>query len=247
MVNSITDILNELQNISFEDAKSIGHWCDKLVAFYKSNERHSYSEITKYIIDGGGIDYIESIIPVLETLKNSPSIDADIKKKIGKLIDHLNLEVIRIRYINDLIVDKSSQVFINLNNDTIELVENAVGQLEEKNNNIGKSLEKTKKKIKNLQNESIAILGIFAAIMLAFVGGLTFSTSVLQNIHQASIYRISFIVIIIGIVLFNVIWVLITFILKISDNDLIDKKYFYTANGILIALILFVCVAYSFK
>ena len=39
------------------------------------------------------------------------------------------------------------------------------------------------------QREYIAILGIFAAVVLAFTGGIAFSTSVLNNVAKASIYR----------------------------------------------------------
>ena len=56
---------------------------------------------------------------------------------------------------------------------------------------------------KGMEKEYISILGIFASIVLAFVGGLTFSTSVLANIDKASIYRLVIIACIIGIVFFK--------------------------------------------
>ena len=41
------------------------------------------------------------------------------------------------------------------------------------------------------QREYISILGIFAAVVLAFTGGIAFSTSVLKNINTVSVYRIT--------------------------------------------------------
>lgn len=41
--------------------------------------------------------------------------------------------------------------------------------------------------IENKQLENITILGIFSAIVITFVAGLVFSSSVLQNINKVSI------------------------------------------------------------
>lgn len=252
MASSITDILDELQNISFDDSQAIGHWCEKLVAFYKADNRHSYSDITNYIIerymsDSGGIDYVYSLVDILEKLKSDLTESKEVSTKIGKLIDHLKLEIIRMRYINELIVEKSKQVYIDFNNETSTLVDNAVNQLEKKNLEIANRLENTNKKIKNLQNESIAVLGIFSAVVLSFVGGLAFSTSVLQNIHQASVYRITFIATIIGVVLFNVVWILLSFLLHFCEREPLGMTIPLIANGILIAVLFFSIFAYHFK
>lgn len=289
MANSINDVLDELQKIPENNEEALSHWCQKLVAFYEENQRHSYSEITKYIIECGGIDYVEDLIPKLAALKKSEHFDEAVKPKIEKLIDHLNLEIVRIRYINQLITDNTMQAFVDLNNQysdevsqslqsltrksrTIEqgLLEinkknaataatlkdheeksNSIIQhfdeLQKNSNEISSSLDKTKRKIKNLQNESIAVLGIFSAVVLSFVGGLAFSTSVLQNIHKASIYRLSFIVVIIGIVLFNVIWALMDFIMTFCERGSLDKFIFITVNAILVGLLIFSVIAYAFQ
>lgn len=78
--------------------------------------------------------------------------------------------------------------------------------------------ESIKDETKGVEKEYIAILGIFAAIVLAFVGGITFSTSVLQNIDAVSPYRLLLVVIILGAVLINVIYMLIGLIFKINEN-----------------------------
>ena len=250
MDNSITDLLDRLQNIAEDDDSGIDQWCHDLMSFYESNERHSYSEITNYLITGGGIDYAESIISSLEALKDSPELagntQGNIQGKIDKLIDHLNLEVIRIRYINNLIQEKGTQLFIDLNNETTEQTAETLSLLENKCNDVENLLKKTRRKVKSLQIESITILGIFAAVMLAFVGGITFSTSVLQNIHKASKYRITFITFLIGLILFDVIWVLMNFIHEIVQDTESNKKIFYIVNGLLCIGLVLTYLAYVY-
>lgn len=59
----------------------------------------------------------------------------------------------------------------------------AISQIENANNIFAASIEDAKDKlqqqVKGVEKEYISILGIFASIVLAFVGGITFSTSVL--------------------------------------------------------------------
>lgn len=62
------------------------------------------------------------------------------------------------------------------------------------------------------QREYIAILGIFASIVLTFIGGIVFSTSVLQNIGAVSVYRLAAITLLIGIVLSNMLYGLLYYV-----------------------------------
>ena len=71
----------------------------------------------------------------------------------------------------------------------------------------------------NAQREYIAILGIFAAVVLAFTGGIAFSTSVLQNLHISSIYRIVLAVVIIGLVLVNLLYGLFYYIGQLVNKN----------------------------
>ena len=61
--------------------------------------------------------------------------------------------------------------------------------------------------------------GIFAAIVLAFVGGITFSTSVLENISEVSAYRLLLVIDFLAFTLINVIYILVKFIFTINDKD----------------------------
>ena len=65
----------------------------------------------------------------------------------------------------------------------------------------------------------MAILGIFVAIILAFVSGLVFSSSVLQNIDKTNIYKLSLVSLIIGFFIVNILFFLFNFILRIIKDD----------------------------
>lgn len=88
-------------------------------------------------------------------------------------------------------------------------------------------------------------MGIFASIVLAFVGGITFTTSVLQNIDKVSVFRLILTVDVIGEVLVNVIYLLISFILKINDKDIEgNRKCVKNANCILIGIAVLVLLGW---
>lgn len=99
-------------------------------------------------------------------------------------------------------------------------------------------LESSKNKIKSYQQESIAILGIFASIVLAVTGGLGFSSSVLQSINAGTIYRVCFVILLLGLVLINILFVLFYYIDRLVNN-IQDRqiKPQIVANCVIIALL----------
>lgn len=94
-----------------------------------------------------------------------------------------------------------------------------------------KSLDEVKGKIDNSQKEYIAILGIFSAVVLTFIGGMAFSTSVLENIHKSSIYRLVFTVALIGLVLYNVFYLLFFCIQNLLERKVEEHQTNMLRNG----------------
>lgn len=192
---------------------------------YTAEFRHSYAEITALMIklDTEDSEALERLASNFSSLVDYCSEDSEIYSKLLKLSDHINLENIRLKE-----VYKNSR----------ELAEEAKNISEKATENLKKADEITEE-AKKLKLEVIAVLGIFAAILLAFVSGLTFSTSVLANMHQVSIYRIVLISLIIGFILFNILWCLFYCIHRILRNkEKMKNRYFYVVNGIIIGLII---------
>ena len=132
-----------------------------------------------------------------------------------------------------------------------EEFDNAKSETEMIRNTLGEETDKANKRIedsqKQMQNEYVTILGIFAAIVLAFTGGMTFSSSVLNNISKASVYRLSLISFIIGMIFFDLIWVLIDFIRDINGKSIRKKWLFVFVNIVMIGGIVCSCLAYKYN
>ena len=177
----------------------------------------------------------------------------DISKSIIKLFDHTNLEVARINYTKQLNNATKSDLASTkeLLKKQREEFDNTKSETETIRNTLREETEKANKKIednqKQMQNEYVTILGIFAAIVLAFTGGMTFSSSVLNNISKASVYRLSLISFIIGLVFFNLIWVLIDFVRDINGKTIRKKWLFVVVNIIMVGGIICSCLAYKYK
>ncbi len=115
------------------------------------------------------------------------------------------------------------------------------------------SLKTESKKLKDevregqqkMQNEYITILGIFAAIVLAFTGGLTFSTSVLENIDKVSTYRLIAIVLVLALVFYNIVWLLIDFLRDINGKTIRKWWIVLLVNGLIILGFLLSILAYK--
>ena len=156
-----------------------------------------YSEISAFIVamneEERGIfsTNIEKLL--LYVLDDSNEISDDAKKIVIKVYDHFQLNLTQIESANNI---TQRAIISSLEDEKISL----------------------HKEIKGIEKEYITILGIFAAIMLAFVGGFTFSTSVLNNIAETSVYTLVLVALVIGIVFVILITVLIDFLRDINDK-----------------------------
>lgn len=183
----------------------------ELQFIYVDDFRHYYSEIFGTITIIKNDDkrdlqtLIENIGKIFQEVKlrhdnSSEDISEDFFLKIKKLYDHINLDVARIKYTEAL-----------------------VNKITEQNQVTNAELKKINDKAEKMQRDYVTILGIFAAVIIAFVSGMTFSTSVLNNIDKVSIYRLLFIIILIALFIFNLLNLLFDFLIKInkisSDNN----------------------------
>ena len=174
--------------------------------------RVMYSQISNYVygLDESERGIFASNIDRLLTCVQRENVDDDCKKIVIKLYDHFQLSVCQI--------ENAKNIFTQ---------------------GIGETKDDLMKEIKRVEKEHVAIFGIFASIVLAFVGGITFSTSVLQNIHQSSIYRLIMISLIIGFIFMNLLFVLFYYIdriVKIKNESKIKPQII--ANVIVLGLII---------
>lgn len=157
-------------------------------------DRILYSEISNYVysleVSQRGVFATNLEKLLLYSLNDNNSVNKDCKKMIVKIYDHFQLALHQIENANNIFADSIEEAKENL-----------------------------QKQVKSIEKEYISILGIFASIVLAFVGGITFTTSVLQNISAVSVFRLLLVVDFLSFVLINIIYILIKFIFTINEKN----------------------------
>ena len=211
----------------------------RLEALYHNHEfRHFYSDIFDVVSQlnnnniRGSTEFLAQNIATIRSGYHSQNYDGDgelidIGKSINKLYDHLNLEIGRLNYFS---TSKEAA-------ERLSLVDGRIKDLNQ-------SVSESSKSLKRQQAEYITILGIFASIVLAFTGGMAFSTSVLNNIASTDVYRIIIITLLIGLILCNVVFGLFYFLGSIIKEKA-SIKPLVLSNSIILAILIFTLLAWS--
>lgn len=172
-----------------------------LKEIYEGEYKHKYSKITTIILNSTrdreqAFMTLTQNIRTLKEIQDNKEVES-IKPKLEKLYDHMNLECIRQQDFDEK-MSRVKDVSIKLEDD------------------LNKNYKKLSGELNKQQTQYITILGIFASIVLTFVGGLAFSTSVLSNIDKANAYRLVFVMAFIALFFGNILYLLFSFLSKIS-------------------------------
>lgn len=194
--------------------------------------------------------------------KDNTGVSIDISKSLFKLYDHVNLDIARLNYSkacnflqHEEIVKMTGQLkdteksinnqindaIVNIKDEYQRDVSKATQKLHE---DINEQLRHVQDESSKMRAEYISILGIFASIVLAFVGSLTYSTSVLSNIHKASVYRIVILAALIGMVMIFILWLMMDFIKSIHGQNKRKYSYILLPEAFLFLIILGTVVLY---
>lgn len=202
----INNILNMLQTPSDKFDEQVQNTYLEFKGISKK-ERILYSEITNRIFniddkeDGTILSNAEKLVDYADANMNENEDDIRCYRMICKFWDHCNLAY------KQKELNKNTQE--SLNNQFESYMEPYIRDF--------------KQSEKEMQTQYISILGIFAAIVLAFTGGMTLSASVLNNIHHASVYKLIIIACIVGLIFMFMMWLLMDFIRSIHGQ--LDRKY----------------------
>ena len=192
-----------LLDLSRNDSETeISNYVDRLRRIYSDDFRHFYSDIFGIITtiknnEENRLDLLTLNIGRIFEFVEKNSNDEDFFLKIKKLYDHINLDISRFNYTEKLVSELNGQS-LSIKDEMMNLT------------------QKTEK----MQREYVTILGIFAAIILAFVSGLVFSTSVLTNVDKLPLCNLIFVMILIALFIFNLLNLLLSFIRQINGIDL---------------------------
>ena len=186
----------------------------ELKEIYSSDFRHSYSEFFPLILHiqdektEYSLDYLSENLESLRTYVDTDFLDGtkefkDMNKNFDKLCDHLNLEIGRVTYYsqNEKRTEDLSKRMEDMGEATIKL-------------------EKASKKAESIQTELLSILSIFAAIVIAFSGGLSFLGGTLSGASETYICKMILLLLMCGFVLFNTIFLLMYLVGKIIGRSI---------------------------
>ena len=215
---------------------------------YKGRFRHQYSDlfpIIRQILEEFDL-YDKDIL-----LENLRSVRECVEQEHGatgqfdalylpllKLMDHINLELARLSVFS---IDERRLAQINTDvNDAKERLRETEGRLSEAIELLSqenkektqlqadleeatKNLKDADEKAKNLQTELVSVLSIFAGVVIAFFGGLSFLGSSISSIQNVIIYKSVLVCVLCGLVLFNLIFLLMYFVGNIINRSIFAR------------------------
>lgn len=205
--------------------KSVQKFYEDLKKVYsEENFRHSYAILSQFLSR-----YTPDAYPVLKQWlvwvidfcnAHHEEGTQGLYQKLQKLLDHIELECIRLDRMQSLEHLHQEMLDVQTNiQKNVEDIQKSKDEIQKLNQETRKMSESVNKRIDDYHGQSIAILGIFSAVVLVFMSGIGFSSSVLDNINKASLFRLGFTILLLGIVLSNVIYILLRYILYLSKRN----------------------------
>ncbi|EHK2349193.1 MAG: hypothetical protein ACLRYN_15490 [Clostridium perfringens] len=214
----LTNVISELAKVSDLDDKSLKFYIEKFEQIYSCKYRHEYSEVTKVLFSIKNDEARDFLPSKIKDIGNSIE-NKDIKKRVLKLWDHINLENIRLQKLKE-ISEEANSAFTEVNaiKKKYSDLDKQWKEISEQAKLVDEKLQRMDKDIDNSTSKSITILGIFAGIVMAFTGGISFIASSLQNMHQVSVYRIVLVIILLATSMFDIVFMLMYMIGKFTNS-----------------------------
>ncbi len=198
--------------------------------------RHYYSDIFVVLSDidtnpeKGDIDVIGQNLYIIKKGYDPEKAEHNVCKNINKLFDHVSLEIARIRYseFGDREVSNQQAIIemkskLNESEDKLKDTDYKLKETEEKIKDMLSKVDGAESRIKNAEEEIekqqrdyIAILGIFASIVISFVAGISFSTSTLANIQNVGAYKLIIIICLLGLFIISALFSLFYYIDRLT-------------------------------
>ncbi|WP_400232529.1 hypothetical protein [Methanomethylophilus alvi] len=233
----INSILEDL-SIKRLDSAELGEKAKILEEIYSSKYRHGYEGILDVIRNiekthssGGNqsaseedqeMDSLFFLTTNLDDLKEHiriGSYSVDTFNGIVRLSDHVKLEIHRLRDLQEQDYQK-------------EQMTRTIKELLAKSENLASEVKIAQNNSEKLQMHMVAILGIFAAIVMAFSGGMNLLSGSISISGDSNLCNVVFVVVLCGIILFNLIAFLIGSIMSIIHPVICDKEEGHSQKGI---------------
>lgn len=164
--------------------------------------------------------------------------DPSLSIAVHKLVDHVKLELQRIGDVRWLAEMKDSVGELSHEtsesgkkleglsgklDDGLKKAEKAakdIADVEGKLASASKDIDAVAAKANSMMGETIAVLGIFSAIVMTFNGAVSFSTSALSQAGGGDVFSIGLIVSLVGLVLFDTVFGMLSFVYRLVKFEL---------------------------
>lgn len=213
----------------------------RLEQLYGSDEdkqrfRHYYSDIFSSLgiieksQDKDMVTLVQNLQVLLEHYSKRGNID--ISLSLRKLYDHVSLDMARISYISALVDDSKGDK-------EIEDVRTRIKQLESKIEQANNTIKTGSDKLENMQKEYIAILSIFATVILAVSGGIQFSAEAFNHIGSSkNIWDLLFVFAFVSWSFLNLLFLLLYYIGSLLNKELDKNNYLIYTNVVMFMIVL---------
>ena len=227
--------------VSYLGDDDIDYIIETLLPLYNDDFRHSYSAfypiISMYIdSNSGDIDCLSYNLRLLRSRvykKYSAECNAI---NIVKLCDHINLDASRYQ---------QTVVF----NTELRSVEARLDKSQKTLVAVSSDLSVAQKKLEKSQIDVITAMSIFSAVVLTFFGGVSYISSSISAVADAPLLKLSFLVILAGDIMYNIIIGVFSVLNRIIHADKhkpISLPVFITVNVVLLVILIAIIVSSFF-
>lgn len=210
-------LLYEL-SIDLKDRTSLRKIALTLWDIYSNKFRHNYAGFFAIIVDMSSpdnkynLEYLSTTLEELRSTVEDSYIAGDrqfnhLYPRLIKLSDHINLEIARYTY-------------YSANEEKIAMLERNLKLSQDSLSSATQELSSAKRKMSKVQSDLVTVLGIFAAIIIAFSGSISVLGNALSGMQKAPFYKTVFFVLLCGFVLFNTICILLYMVSEITGNNI---------------------------
>ena len=85
----------------------------------------------------------------------------------------------------------------------------------------------------------VSIIAVFIAITIGMVSGISFTLQAFSNVSRLNITNICLISLVVGLVIYNLFYIIIKFVCKICGKEIDTKGYYIYTDVVFVALIVF--------
>lgn len=217
---ALVNLLKELSNGAIDECQCEAI-AERFKNIYSGGFRHRYSVFHPLLqeimassdAEQGVSEFLTYNLNVISAyienkyINNGQGEHTKIYRPIYKLCDHINLEMTRIN---------EQRIQNNRLQDLYDKIGDAQSELE----HAKKDAEKARRKVNKAQTDILAILSIFAAVILAFMGGMTFLGGAMSSISETRVYKFVIACCICGFIIFNTIFLLLYIVSKIIEKPI---------------------------